>query len=299
MNYCTRCGTKQKNNQRFCTNCGKKLLILKHKKNNSIFLLLAGVLSFILIYFYFSQAEDEKSDKMLSTNDKFNKYDQSEIVAPVVNIFCPSDSSGYEVSGGSGTIINEDGLILTNSHVIPQDESGVLTTESGCIVALPNPITGELSELFWAEPIVLHDISEAYDLAFLQIYTAYFDEETQSYAGTYPRKFPAFDDSERCIEESIRLGEAVRVFGYPAISGGYSLTITDGVVSSFPGNGLIVTSAKISHGNSGGLAIDENGCMIGVPSLVSGDEFESLGVIISNDLIFSFIDEVSEKTDNL
>jgi len=89
----------------------------------------------------------------------------------------------------------------------------------------------------------------------------------------------------------------VRIFGYPAISGGYSLTITDGVVSSFPGEGLIVTSAKISHGNSGGLAVDRHGCMLGVPSLVSVDEYESLGVIISMELINEFTTEVSKIID--
>ena len=58
--------------------------------------------------------------------------------------------------------------------------------------------------------------------------------------------------------------------------------MTDGVVSSLLlEEGLMITSAKISFGNSGGLAVDGNGCMIGVPSMVVGDENESLGVIIS------------------
>jgi len=43
---------------------------------------------------------------------------------------------------------------------------------------------------------------------------------------------------------------------------GYSLTVTDGIVSSLSGDGLIYTSAKISHGNSGGLAVDKNGCIL-------------------------------------
>ncbi len=59
-----------------------------------------------------------------------------------------------------------------------------------------------------------------------------------------------------------------------------------------PDEGLIVTSAKISHGNSGGLAVDENGCRIGIPSMVRGDDYESLGVIISNEMIYEFIDEL-------
>lgn len=127
----------------------------------------------------------------------------------------------------------------------------------------------------------------------MSIYEAYYNTDTQEYDGTYPRKFPAFNDTTRCTNEDIKLGEAVRIFGYPAISGGYTLTVTDGVVSSFPGDGLIVTSAKISHGNSGGLAVDKNGCMVGVPSLVSSDENESLGVIYSMSLVNEFSNEVS------
>jgi len=56
--------------------------------------------------------------------------------------------------------------------------------------------------------------------------------------------------------------------------------------------GLIITSAKISYGNSGGLAVDQNGCMIGIPSMVIGDENESLGVIISNVLINDFLQRI-------
>jgi len=62
---------------------------------------------------------------------------------------------------------------------------------------------------------------------------------------------------------------------------------------------LIVTSAKISHGNSGGLAVDRRGCMIGVPSMVSSDEAESLGVIISTELMNSFFEEVSTYLNSL
>ncbi len=86
----------------------------------------------------------------------------------------------------------------------------------------------------------------------------------------------------------------MRIFGYPEISGGYSLTITDGVVSSLPGDGFVITSAKISNGNSGGLAVDRNGCMIGIPSMVSTDAHESLGVIISTGLIRNFSTEVGK-----
>lgn len=220
---------------------------------------------------------------------------QEEIASSVVNIFCPSTSTVRDESssGGSGIMLTEDGIVLTNSHIIPQNKTNIFVDETGCLVVLPDPITGQPSEVYLAHPIVIPGVSDEYDLAYMQIYDAYYDEEEKEYQGTYPKKFPAFDDTTRCKNEDIKLGESIRIFGYPAISGGYSLTITDGVVSSFPGKGLIITSAKISHGNSGGLAVDKNGCMLGVPSLVSSDDNESLGVIYSMELVNKFSSEVS------
>jgi len=307
--YCTSCGSKENNHFEFCTNCGLKLSHGADKRTSKksfsflkiikATLLIVGALTLIVLGFaFFSDSSDYSEDSTQTQTSKTDQYNQAEVVAPVVNIFCPSTIEGEEVSGGSGTIISEDGLILTNSHIIPQDIDNIYTDEIGCMVVLPDPDTGQANEFFVAQPVVFKDLSDRYDIAFMEITGAYFDEEEQSYAGTYPRTSPAFDDSSRCMDETVKLGESVRIYGYPSISGGYSLTITDGVVSSFPGEGLIVTSAKISHGNSGGLAVDSRGCMIGIPSLVSGDEYESLGVIISVDLIETFMDELSEKLDN-
>ena len=127
----------------------------------------------------------------------------------------------------------------------------------------------------------------------MQIDDVYYDQAEGKAYGEYPKQFPAYDSDLYCKNENVKLGEPVRIYGYPAISGGFALTITDGVVSSLlEKDGLIITSAKISHGNSGGLAVDKNGCRIGIPSMVSSDDAESLGVIISNNLIYSFTDEV-------
>lgn len=307
--FCKNCGTNIKTGSKFCQNCGQEVKIgrftilrtrffdwLKdHKKGLLIF---AGiVLFFIAIGLY-----DNTSTNQTSSNypaEQTISYNKNEIAASVVNIFCPSTESDEESSGGTGTIIDEDGLILTNSHIIPQDEQYLHVDETGCLVVLPDPVTGQPGDVYWANPIVLPGVSDTYDLAYMSIYAAYYDTDTGEYAGVYPRKFPTFDDTTRCRNENVQLGEPVRIFGYPAISGGYSLTVTDGIVSSFPGDGLIVTSAKISHGNSGGLAVDRYGCMIGVPSLVSSDEAESLGVIYSMELVWQFDDEVTTYINNL
>jgi len=274
---------------------GNKLVRSNFGVWNWIILIIVAI---VLIFAFYSDDTTDNNTKIPET-PVVERDTQEEIASSVVSIFCPSTDNQEESSGGSGIILTEDGIVLTNSHIIPQDEDEVFVDEVGCLVVLPDPITGQPSEMYLATPIVLQGTSDDYDLAYLHIYDAFFDEETGEYQGTFPRTFPAFDDTTRCTNENLKLGEPVRIYGYPAISGGYSLTITDGIISSFPEYGLIVTSAKISHGNSGGLAVDENGCMIGVPSLVSSDESESLGVIYSMDLVNEFSGEVERYLNDL
>jgi len=304
--FCKNCGIKINAGASFCKNCeGKVTLpnppVSQKNKTSSRFRKKVGLIIglffgiFILLIIVRLLSHEDSTSSPISIDNET----QEKIASSVVNIFCPSTQSEEEVSGGSGTIISEDGIILTNSHIIPQDETNIFVDDMGCLVVLPDPVTGQPDEVFLANPIVIPSISDNYDLAFMQIYSAFYDEEEKEYTGTYPRIFPAFDDTTRCRNENVRLGEPVRIFGYPAIGGGYSLTITDGVVSSFPGDDLIITSAKISYGNSGGLAIDRYGCMIGIPSMISSDENESLGIIISSNLINSFSEEVDSYIESL
>lgn len=283
--FCKNCGKEITDNIKFCTQCGKDTSTNKLPKKINIFTKkqvlwwLGGlvVISLIALIIFISA----------TSSPNYAKTKDADIASAVVNIYCTGKTE-KESSGGSGTILTEDGLVLTNAHIIPEGAEDSVS----CIVILPDPSTGSPKEMYYAYPIIFPEISEKYDLAFVQIDDVFVDEEGVAY-GDYPKAFPAYDDSKYCKNENVILGESVRIYGYPAISGGYALTITDGVVSSLLlDEGLIVTSAKISYGNSGGLAVDQHGCQIGIPAMVTGDENESLGIIISNDLILEFIDEV-------
>ncbi len=296
--FCTNCGNNLEIGIKFCTSCGQEAPIqengfvywLKIHKKTLILMPLGLVVLLIVIGVY--RDDSSSVNSYTSTPQKTEtSFKQTEVASPVVNILCPSTVSDNESSGGSGTIISDDGIILTNSHIIPQDDKELHVDEDGCLVVLSDSSTGQASGYYVAHPVVLPGLSDDYDLAFMKIYSAYYDTKEQKYIGTYPRKFPTY----KCENDNVKLGDSVRVFGYPAISGGYSLTVTDGVVSSLSGNGLIYTSAKISHGNSGGLAVDENDCMIGVPSMVSTDENESLGIIYSMDLVNEFVTKFAEQ----
>jgi len=300
--FCKNCGKEVNYKSAFCKECGVPMphranfgsWFRAHKKGLIISIL-------IITFFIWIYSDSETSDYNYDSSDNFDystentsptpSYTQDEIAASVVNILCPGIEDDFsDATGGSGTIITSDGVILTNSHIIPQDSDGNPLTDT-CLVILPNPQTGKPEEMYYGTPVIVPILSSEYDIAAVTIDEPYVDDEGIIY-GSYSKVFPAFDDTYRCVDENIKLGEPIRIFGYPAISGGYSLTITDGIVSSFPGEGLIITSAKISYGNSGGLAVDRYGCMIGIPSMISGDEYESLGVIISSSLVYEFVDRV-------
>ncbi len=86
------------------------------------------------------------------------------------------------------------------------------------------------------------------------------------------------------------IGEPLVILGYPSYGSGagtfvsvfstLDVTATEGIVS---GNdaGYYTTSAKIEHGNSGGIAIDENrDCYLGIPTASYTGQIESLGRIL-------------------
>ena len=74
--------------------------------------------------------------------------------------------------------------------------------------------------------------------------------------------------------DEVRVGDHLNIFGFPGI-GGETLTFTTGNVAGFTaedqlGNrAWIKTDATIAGGNSGGLAADDEGLIIGVPTIAS------------------------------
>ena len=220
-----------------------------------------------------NQLQNVQKQNLLSQQVRINR--QVANSQSVVNILCDDGS------GGSGTIISEDGLVLTNNHVIAK--------ASICAVTLPDPTTGAPVSIYESEPFIVPHLSSKYDIAMLSINSSYTDSDGKTW-GDYPTTFPAFNPPD-CSSSTAQLGDAITIYGYPVTSGGYNLTITEGIISSFSDEGNILTSAKIDSGNSGGLATDSNGCFIGIPSAVIKGKYQNLGVIIPIDIINQFINE--------
>lgn len=160
---------------------------------------------------------------------------------------------------GSGTVISPDGLILTNAHVAVADETeGTLDRlEVAVTTASDTP-----PEPTYVAEVVASDW--ALDLAVLRI-----SERIGGGALPTDLKYAALGDSD-----ALEIGDPIRILGYPGI-GGETITLTSGLVSGFVSEaGLgnrawVKTDATIAGGNSGGMAVNARGELIGVPTIAA------------------------------
>ncbi len=186
-----------------------------------------------------------------------------EMIHATVQILAMVDDNGTWVPiwSGSGSLISEDGLILTNNHVVDTsffeyDALGVALTDR----------SDQPPALTYLAIVVARD--PALDLAVIRI-----DSDLQGNAVSSKFSFIDLADSNQ-----VEIGDSLRIWGYPGI-GGETITFTEGAVSGFTlerginGRAWIKTDATIAGGNSGGMGINEDGDLIGVPTIVtSGSE---------------------------
>ncbi|HEY5638865.1 MAG TPA: serine protease [Dehalococcoidia bacterium] len=176
-------------------------------------------------------------------------------------------SGGDAVWWDSGTILSADGLILTNAHVVDDRYDEYDTLAIGITRE-----TDEAPEAEYLADVVAVDF--ALDLAVVQI------TETSD-GSSAPSDFPFVRIGD---SDALEIGDDVRILGYPGI-GGETITFTDGSVSGFTaersvGNrAWIKTDATIAGGNSGGLAVNNAGEIIGVPTVVGSGAGAETGYV--------------------
>jgi serine protease Do len=149
---------------------------------------------------------------------------------------------------GSGFIIDAEGIVVTNNHVIADADE---------ITVILNDGTRIKAELLGTDKKV--------DLAVLKIKTE------------HPLKAVKFGDSEK-----LRLGEWVIAIGNPFSLGG---TVTAGIVSarnrdinSGPYDNYIQTDAAINRGNSGGPLFNLDGDVVGINTAIISPSGGSIGI---------------------
>ena len=169
----------------------------------------------------------------------------------------------FETVVGSGVMIDKDGQVLTNAHVVDGAASLSITLENGNRV--PARILG-------LDPVL--------DLALLRV----------DLPLTLP--FARLGDSA-----SVKVGDEVVAIGNPI---GLDQTMTRGIVSGLnrllPGisdEPMLQTDAPINPGNSGGPLVDRCGNVVGINTLISEDA-QSIGFAVPINAAKSIMKDLRE-----
>ena len=195
----------------------------------------------------------------------------------VVFIFASKGSS--KGSGGTGSIITPEGLIITNAHLFTQKDSPDLLSNIAVFLK-PDRVTGDpkadLAKGYRGE-ILAYDLP--LDLALVKIVN--------------PDKI--FTTVPLADSEIIDIGEQVYAIGHPEQGGLWSLT--QGVISArwrnyggVSGKDLFQTDASINRGNSGGPLLDDQAAMIGINSMIARKAADGLTI---TDVNFSIRTQVA------
>ncbi|MFT5197947.1 MAG: serine protease Do [Planctomycetota bacterium] len=211
------------------------------------------------------------------------------------NVLGMGANTHMRAGSGTGVVIHEDGIVVTNYHVVRGADPRHLT------VSFVNDPTLYLAELL--------SFRESEDLALLRIRGAMYGSKPinihSSFEGnlkradvpTGPRtKFPTV---RMGVSSDLMPGERVIAIGNPH---GQTYTVSEGIISGLHRDvqvggqfkqkfeGLIQTDASINLGNSGGPLLNIHGEMIGI-NTVMNTAAENIGFAIPVDRIREVLTE--------
>lgn len=207
------------------------------------------------------------ADEPTSETGQLSQATRTKLISATVQIFGLFNDGGELVPGyvGSGTILSPSGLILTNAHVASPASQGDSANEPDALgVAIIVSEDKPAVPSYIAEVLAVDGFL---DLAIIQIRSNINGTAVDINSLNLPYV-------ELANSDQVHVGDNINIFGFPAI-GGNTITFTKGTISGFsPENPIgdrawIKTDATISGGNSGGLAADNNGRIIGVPTIAS------------------------------
>jgi len=181
-----------------------------------------------------------------------------EHASPAVVMVMGYADGGRKGSGGTGSIIQSEGMVLTNAHVVIEEKTGKPFPRLSVFLK-PARVTGEsksdLSHLVHAKVVAY---SQPLDLALLQLEGV-----------TEPLPVVVVSESSRA-----RIGDRVVAIGHPEQGGLW--TLTTGVISAevdnfngIKGKHVFQTETGLNRGNSGGPLLDGEGHMVGVNTAIA------------------------------
>jgi S1-C subfamily serine protease len=159
----------------------------------------------------------------------------------------------------SAVVVSSTGLVVTNYHVITQDNSAKIFDELFINLSTGDFANGSTKRYRLRSLLV----NPAQDLALLKIVADSAGKPLSSNAS-----FPSLvlGDSNK-----VKLLDDIIIIGYPE-KGGSTVTVNLGMVEGKDNlENWIKTDARLIHGNSGGAAINTEGKLIGIPTKVLAD----------------------------
>ena len=269
------------------------------KKNSSVNIVFGAslissgiVLSFLFLFGLFEEEEIVIPEPVTITETITEKelvmprVDSTEIVSiaelatkTIVQVQVGNMSENGEFlpnGGGSGVVISEDGLIMTNHHVIDNSTQVRVIFEDGRMYE---------SEIIGSDRLT--------DIGLLKISASNLVSISMGNS------------------ESIKVGDLAVAIGHP-LTLGAAPTVTTGVVSALErrldvGNenmnsgvtlfGLIQTDAPITRGSSGGALLNSNGELIGITTAIATADVgaEGLGFAVPVNLALGIADDLLKE----
>lgn len=247
------------------------------KKNNQRILIFSVVLIFLWV----------------PTTHAADSLDIDLISTAVVQVVTP-------VSAGSGMIyfLGNDAVVITNRHVVEGFKR--------FIINILYDVNDTAKPGYYADLI---GYSTAYDVAFLKITQdlnqspVSANEVKSGLAGSHGRIFE-LEFAEMSYVP--RRGEEIALLGFPGI-GENQLVYSRGIIATVTSDELygkqvpvwLRTDAGMSPGSSGGIAINENGYVIGMPTYIRLEQRTGgrLGSILSSQVIQTVLTNSDELSD--
>ncbi|MGM0409728.1 MAG: S1C family serine protease [Bacillota bacterium] len=229
---------------------------------------------FLLSIFIFSTFSTSSAEQIPQRYAISNVVDQITPSVVSIQVLKKDGNNFHNTFFGSGFIINENGIILTNEHVIANADKVYIELFDGTIL----------------KNIEVVGFDKSSDIAVLKI-----AENELNYL------LPTVKTGE---PTKIRVGEFVVAFGSPYANHlGSELTVTSGIISTKSRiietqktvyQEYIQTDAPINPGNSGGPLVNLSGEVIGINSAMLS-QAQGIGFAIPIDYALNISQEILEK----
>ena len=212
--------------------------------------------------------------------DSFDYKEVYKLKSPAVVVVIALNQSG-DGSLGTGSVIQNDGLVITNAHVIIDESSNRVHPRLRVCLRPENFEGSRKRDLKNCYKVRAIKYSNGLDLALLKI------ESPPSNLSVIP-----FADSQ-----TIETGDPVLAIGHPEQGGLW--TLTTGVISTkikdfegIKGKDVFQTETSFNRGNSGGPLLNLQGAMVGVNSNIARKSKDGIAI---TDINFSVTSAVAKK----